>query len=464
MAEWVQKLIQKCVPPSRRFMNRRINELLDEIQNKIDSINLEDISNEIRKASRINEEQIGNLTELVRDNGSKYKELNIEIDNIKEYLQYFDELKKSILQLTTMQKNVLELSQKQDDAVSALPMNIEVALKKMEEYFFTIEKVNTASVVNEIKKISTHYYYVNDYERRVLDSFYELYDDESKFADAFSNLIRGMEKDSIDKITEIISRQKKIRGTSGIALDIYTHEEQKKINEMKKYMQSHTLQIKEDLYCYEHFLLPQNHIEASVFYYKHGINELKYSEKLKGKDIVDVGGFIGDSVLILEDLLPKTIYTFEASTDNFVLLEKTLKLNNIENCVAERKALGDRKGTCSLAIRGSQSNLNTIDYVTCDSEEIVEVETLDEYVIKHNLDIGLIKVDIEGAEQMFLHGAKNTICQQKPTLLISIYHNAEDFFGIKPLIESWNLGYIFSIHKPLDISVSREVLLLCEVE
>lgn len=458
MAEWVQNIIQKCVPPTRRFMNRRVNELSDEIQTRIDSIHLEDITNEIRNASQVNEERIDTLTELIQGNNSIY--------DIK-----YNEIQKGIQELTTMQnklcemlKSILDLSQKQENQISDLPMNMEAVLKKTEENCLAIEKNNTTSVLNEIKKVSTHYYYTNDYERRVLDSFYELYDNEPKFTEAFTNLIRGMEKDSIDKITQIISRQKRIRGTSGKTLDIYTQEEQDKISEMKKYMQSHTLQIREDLYCYEHFLLPQNHVEASVFYYKHGINELKHSEKLKGKDIVDVGGFIGDSVLILEDLSPKTIYTFEASTDNFVLLEQTLKLNNIENCVAEHKALGDRKGMCSLAIREAQSNLNTINYVNCESEEIVEVETLDEYVKKHNLDIGLIKVDIEGAEQMFLHGAKKTICEQKPTLLISIYHNAEDFFGIKPLIESWNLGYIFSIHKPLDISVSREVLLLCETE
>ena len=37
---------------------------------------------------------------------------------------------------------------------------------------------------------------------------------------------------------------------------------------------------------------------------------------------------------------------------------------------------------------------------------------------------------------------------QKPILPISIYHTAHDFFEIKPLIESWGLGYRFSIHKP----------------
>ena len=80
-----------------------------------------------------------------------------------------------------------------------------------------------------------------------------------------------------------------------------------------------------------------------------------------------------------------------------------------------------------------------------------------------DIEVGLIKVDIEGAEQDFLAGARKTIEKHKPVLLMSIYHNADDFFDIKPIIESWNLGYKFRIHKPVDYSVSREVLLIAEV-
>ena len=48
-------------------------------------------------------------------------------------------------------------------------------------------------------------------------------------------------------------------------------------------------------------------------------------------------------------------------------------------------------------------------------------------------------------------------------MLLSIYHNANDFFEIKPLIESWNLGYTFKICKPVDWSLSKETALYCEV-
>lgn len=135
MTEWLQKLIQKCLPPTRRFMNRRINELSDEIQAKIDSINQEDITNEIRNASQINEELIGNLTKLIQDNDSTYKsnyseirrEINNikkEINDIKEAIQFLKELQKSMSQIEKIQNDIMELVKKQEDKISDLPSNI----------------------------------------------------------------------------------------------------------------------------------------------------------------------------------------------------------------------------------------------------------------------------------------------------------------------------------------------------
>ncbi|WP_237416290.1 FkbM family methyltransferase [Helicobacter saguini] len=95
--------------------------------------------------------------------------------------------------------------------------------------------------------------------------------------------------------------------------------------------------------------------------------------------------------------------------------------------------------------------------------QIAEIITLDSYVEQNNIDVGFIKVDIEGFEQELLKGAFKTIKKFKPAMLISIYHNASDFFEIKPLIESWNLGYTFKFHKPVDGSISIETALYCEV-
>ena len=63
----------------------------------------------------------------------------------------------------------------------------------------------------------------------------------------------------------------------------------------------------------------------------------------------------------------------------------------------------------------------------------------------------------------FLKGAKETIRTQKPAMLISIYHFGSDYFKIKPFIESWDLGYKFKIHKGVDLSLTGETALFCEV-
>ena len=95
--------------------------------------------------------------------------------------------------------------------------------------------------------------------------------------------------------------------------------------------------------------------------------------------------------------------------------------------------------------------------------EQTHIITLDGYTKENNIEVGFIKVDIEGFEMEFLKGAKETIARDKPAMLISIYHQGSDFFDIKPLIESWNLGYKFKIHKPIDHSIIAETALYCEV-
>ena len=50
-------------------------------------------------------------------------------------------------------------------------------------------------------------------------------------------------------------------------------------------------------------------------------------------DIIDAGGFIGDSVLVLSPLTGGKVYTFEPVRENFDLMQKTMELNHITNAV-----------------------------------------------------------------------------------------------------------------------------------
>ena len=128
-------------------------------------------------------------------------------------------------------------------------------------------------------------------------------------------------------------------------------------------------------------------------------------------------------------------------------------------------ALGQSKGIATLASGGAFDGAATTK--PCDVKKRkhnVDVISIDEFVENHGLDVGLIKLDVEGAEYDTILGAKKTILKQKPLLIIAIYHSIRDFFEIKPLIESWDVGYKFTIrnHLPSAPDTDFELLAYCE--
>ena len=322
------------------------------------------------------------------------------------------------------------------------------------------KKMNT--LMDSVNEIDHIYQYNNNYERKINDSFNEYYD-APNYREQFLRLIEGLDSESIDELVKILQRQHLIRDTRDQKLDLYSFEEQKLIKDMKRKLNKEIYRIDDGMYCFKHWFLPINHFEASVFIYQHGIDCIKNINDLRNKDILDVGGFIGDSILILKPLTSKRVISFEAVLSNFELMKKTVAMNHLDNVILEHAALGDSTTTTQISVSGSESSFHTNGIVKVDCLEEVCMFTLDDYMKDKDYDIGLIKVDIEGAEQSFLCGAYATIKKFRPVLLISIYNNADDFFNIKPLIDNWNLGYKFKIHKPTDNTISKEVLLIAEV-
>lgn len=280
------------------------------------------------------------------------------------------------------------------------------------------------------------------------------------------NLCRGLDSQSKECIYRILSRHREAYYNQSNVCASLTNEEIETQRRLHTEFFPNICQLSEKLFYYNGYFFPVSpRAEVSVHWHKHNMENFKNLQKIKQKDIIDVGGFMGDSAVIFEDFTDKKIHTFEATKSNFTLLLETLKLNNATRVVPINKGLGSQKQTLSMHTNGACSTLCD-DYIAFNKElksEEVEIITLDSYVKENNIEVGFIKVDIEGFEQEFLKGAMETIKAQKPAMLISIYHNGADFFEIKPMIESWNLGYSFKIHKPLDFSISTETALYCEV-
>src|SRR3990167_57600 len=212
----------------------------------------------------------------------------------------------------------------------------------------------------------------------------------------------GLDMQSKRLIDEIIRRQEHIFRHNLLDLRLLTKKE-------RKDQQINIYPIKKK---YRGF---GNYYGIENFYFHCGLRFLSKNllKKYEKKDVIDAGAANGDTPAIFSrEYAFRNIYAFEPEKN------KKLKITNEE-------------GQSHISVHGNQD---------------VEIVTIDEFVEKNNITVALIKMDIEGFEYNAVKGAEKTIKDQKPILLISIYHCGKDFFEIKPLLERWG-GYKFMIKK-----------------
>lgn len=186
-------------------------------------------------------------------------------------------------------------------------------------------------------------------------------------------------------------------------------------------------------------------------------------EFLKNKDIIDAGAYTGDSSIPLANLTSRNVYSFEPFKESYEKLVQNIKLNDITNIIPVQLSLSDKIGEMELYLSGDNfqgitSNSNRRNY---DKKFTIHSTTIDSYVEENDLNVGLIKVDVEGEEKNLLKGAINTIKSQKPILFLSIYHSVNDFFDIKPWIDDLDLGYKFILSKEQPWTFIADTILEC---
>ena len=284
-------------------------------------------------------------------------------------------------------------------------------------------------------------------------------------AQRFSALISGLDNESRNTVSDIIHRMGMIADGNKSLQDVYTQREQEEFVRMNDEFSSKIVKLNDNLYYYNGYYLPVNQFDSSVFFTRYGIDKLTTLDSVRNKHIIDAGGYVGDTALLFSSYTDKNIHVFEASPSNMDIIRETIRLNQLENIVPVSKALGEKSGTAtfSLGERNSCNSLVERPGYNYPNHIEVPVITLDDYVRENNLEVGLIKVDIEGGEQLLLKGAVETIRTQHPILLISIYHSANDFFEIKPMIEKMCDKYTFRIIKPANSAIVIETILLAEV-
>ena len=175
--------------------------------------------------------------------------------------------------------------------------------------------------------------------------------------------------------------------------------------------------------------------------------------------LVDCGAYIGDSIINYVNaygIKYKKIYAYEISKNTVDILDKNMKANKLHDVIIRNKGVGDESGYMYLENNEETSAIKLSSNTGSEKIEVVKIDDDIDDVIT------FIKMDIEGAEKSAILGAKKTIKEHTPKLVICVYHGYDDLLDLPELIQSINSNYKFYLRHNGGNMIPTEFVLLCK--
>ncbi len=147
-----------------------------------------------------------------------------------------------------------------------------------------------------------------------------------------------------------------------------------------------------------------------------------------GGTFIDCGANQGVYTLAASMLVGKTGHVVAIDPQPYAVkcIKQNLDLNGLDNVTIIEAAVSDKKGVATLDFSQSEVSASIINNYGGSRTHDVETNRLDDIVESRNLTPAIIKLDVEGAELMALHGAANLIAQHKPLFAIEVYHPGDE--------------------------------------
>jgi FkbM family methyltransferase len=137
--------------------------------------------------------------------------------------------------------------------------------------------------------------------------------------------------------------------------------------------------------------------------------------KFVKKDSVfyDIGANVGFYSLLASTLVFRgKVYAFEPVAENVRYIQRHLTLNEIRNVEVLELAICDQVGTSTFQVEETRA----MGHLKAEGNTYVQTTTLDSLLQAQLIDPPhYIKMDIEGAELMALHGASECIQRHRPS-------------------------------------------------
>ena len=160
---------------------------------------------------------------------------------------------------------------------------------------------------------------------------------------------------------------------------------------------------------------------------------------IKGKVVLDIGAFIGDTPLMFSTKGAKLVIAYEPDPIAYKLALENIKLNNISNIRLINAGIGNKRRIMKIKAYAQ------------DKEVIAHVLPLDQ-IVKDIGEIDLIKMDCEGCEFSIMSSVSNETLSKVKELIIE-YHDYPE-----PIVKKLeSAGFIVKVKKPWCICEGKPV-------
>lgn len=137
-----------------------------------------------------------------------------------------------------------------------------------------------------------------------------------------------------------------------------------------------------------------------------------------GATVIDVGANIGLwSLLAARRVGRGAVHAFEPAPTTFARLQRNLDLNGTGNVIVNQLAVDRQAGTATFhtAVDSNSGGAGYLQRPGAPTAITVECTTIDDYCRVHGIErVGVLKLDIEGAEWLALQGAEALLTGAEP--------------------------------------------------
>lgn len=153
-----------------------------------------------------------------------------------------------------------------------------------------------------------------------------------------------------------------------------------------------------------------------------------FSRQTPGFTFLDVGAGIGlYSSLCALLYEPSGVVAFEPTPETAAMAGRLAESNGLDVAL-EQTALGDRSGIAELRLSPTSESSNSLREGFRESTRSVNVPltTVDEYVSTNSIAPNVMKISAATYEPEVIAGARHTISEHRPTLVVEVVHREHD--------------------------------------